>query len=298
MTATPATSPLSIAVLGIGMMGFPMARRLCEAGHRVTAWNRSRAKAERLQAFGAQVFDQPADAVAQADIVLCLLEDGAAVQSVLFDQGTTAGLRPGTLVIDMSSIQPRQARDHAARLAALGVSHLDAPVSGGTVGAEAGSLAIMAGGKPADFERALPVFATLGRATHVGPHGAGQLAKLANQMIVGITIGAVAEALLLCEKGGADMGKVKQAISGGFADSRILQVHGQRMVERDFAKRAAITVQLKDMRNAMSTAREIGFEAPITGLFETLFARAADHGLADLDHSALFMELASRNGMR
>ena len=297
MTSASATAPLSIAVLGIGMMGFPMARRLCEAGHRISAWNRSRAKAERLLPFGAQVFDRPADAVAQADIVVCLLEDGRVVEEVLFGLGTTDGLRPGSLVIDMSSIQPRQARDHAARLAALGVHHLDAPVSGGTVGAEAGTLAIMAGGKPADFERALPVFASLGRATHVGPHGSGQLAKLANQMIVGITIGAVAEALLLCEKGGADMGKVKQAISGGFADSRILQVHGQRMVERDFAKRAAITVQLKDMRNALTTASEVGFDAPITGLFEQLFAQAAEHGLADLDHSALFMELASRNGM-
>lgn len=296
MTDSP-TAPLSIAVLGIGMMGFPMARRLCEAGHRVFAWNRSRPKAERLLPFGAEVFDHPAQAVAQADTVICLLENGAIVESVLFEQGTTGGLRPGTLVIDMSSIQPRQARDHAARLAALGVHHLDAPVSGGTVGAEAGTLAIMAGGKPADFERAVPVFAHLGRSTHVGPHGAGQLAKLANQMIVGITIGAVAEALLLCEKGGADMGKVKQAISGGFADSRILQVHGQRMVERDFAKRAAITVQLKDMRNALTTASEIGFDAPITSLFEQLFAQAADHGLAELDHSALFMELASRNGM-
>lgn len=297
MTSASATEPLSIAVLGIGMMGFPMARRLCEAGHRVSAWNRSRAKAERLLPFGAQVFDRPADAVAQADIVVCLLEDGRVVEEVLFGLGTTDGLRPGSLVIDMSSIQPRQARDHAARLAALGVHHLDAPVSGGTVGAEAGTLAIMAGGKPADFERALPVFASLGRATHVGPHGSGQLAKLANQMIVGITIGAVAEALLLCEKGGADMGKVKQAISGGFADSRILQVHGQRMVERDFAKRAAIAVQLKDMRNALTTASEVGFDAPITDLFEQLFAQAAEHGLADLDHSALFMELASRNGM-
>lgn len=297
MTSASATEPLSIAVLGIGMMGFPMARRLCEAGHRISAWNRSRAKAERLLPFGAQVFDRPADAVAQADIVVCLLEDGRVVEEVLFGLGTTDGLRPGSLVIDMSSIQPRQARDHAARLAALGVHHLDAPVSGGTVGAEAGTLAIMAGGKPADFERALPVFASLGRATHVGPHGSGQLAKLANQMIVGITIGAVAEALLLCEKGGADMGKVKQAISGGFADSRILQVHGQRMVERDFAKRASVTVQLKDMRNALTTASEVGFDAPITGLFEQLFAQAAEHGLADLDHSALFMELASRNGM-
>ena len=292
------TAPLSIAVLGIGMMGFPMARRLCEAGHQVTAWNRSVAKAERLQDHGAKVALRPADAVAEADLVICLLEDGSVVEDVLFRQGTTDGLRPGTLVIDMSSIQPRQARDHAARLAAMKVGHLDAPVSGGTVGAEAGTLAIMAGGKPAEFERAKPVFAALGRATHVGPHGAGQLAKLANQMIVGITIGAVAEALLMCEKGGADMAKVRQAISGGFADSRILQVHGQRMVDRDFAKRGAISVQLKDMRNALITAEEIGFDAPVTALFEGLYAEAAGHGLADLDQSALFMELASRNGMR
>ena len=289
--------PTRIAVLGIGMMGFPMARRLCEAGCQVSAWNRSRSKAERLQPFGATVADTPAQAVAQADVVITLLEHGGVVEDVLFQQGTMAGLRPGALVVDMSSIQPRQAREHAARLASEGVHHLDAPVSGGTVGAEQGTLAIMAGGEAADFERVLPVFELLGKAVHVGPHGAGQLAKLANQMIVGITIGAVAEALLLCEKGGADMGKVRQAISGGFADSRILQVHGQRMVERDFAKRAAITVQLKDMRNALTTASEIGFDAPITGLFEQLFAQAAEHGLADLDHSALFMELASRNGM-
>jgi 2-hydroxy-3-oxopropionate reductase len=142
-----------------------------------------------------------------------------------------------------------------------------------------------------------PVFAAMGRSTHVGPSGAGQLAKLANQMIVGITIGAVAEALLLCEKGGADMAKVKEAITGGFADSRILQVHGQRMVERDFAPRARMSVQLKDMRNALSTAEQIGFTAPITGLFEQLYASGIAHGMTDLDHSGLFVELARRNGM-
>jgi 2-hydroxy-3-oxopropionate reductase len=230
-------------------------------------------------------------------IVITMLQDGPAVENVLFAQRAASGLRPGSLVVDMSSIQPRQARDHAARLAALGVACLDAPVSGGTVGAEAGTLAIMAGGRAADFERALPVLQVLGRATHVGPMGSGQLAKLANQMIVGITIGAVAEALLFASRGGADMGKVREAISGGFADSRILQVHGQRMVERDFAKRAAVTVQLKDMRNAMATAHETGFEAPITQLFTQLFEQATEHGLGDLDHSALFVELASRNGM-
>lgn len=295
MTDTPASH--TVAVLGIGLMGFPMGRRLCEAGCALSAWNRSRAKAERLAPFGARVADTPAEAVRGADIAITMLENGEVVEDVLFHQGVTEALRRGSLVIDMSSIQPRQARDHAARLAALGVHHLDAPVSGGTVGAEAGTLAIMAGGKPADVERARAVLEVLGRMTHVGPHGSGQLAKLANQMIVGITIGAVAEALLLCEKGGADMAKVRQAITGGFADSRILQVHGQRMVERDFGKRAAMAVQLKDMRNALGTAQEIGFEAPITTLFERLFAEAAEHGLSDLDHSALFVELASRNGM-
>lgn len=296
---TAATPPLPtrIAVLGIGMMGLPMARRLCEAGCTVSVWNRSRAKAERLQAFGATVADTPAEAVAQADVVITLLEHGGVVQDVLFEQGAAQGLKAGAMVVDMSSIQPRQAREHAERLALLGARHLDAPVSGGTVGAEQGTLAIMAGGSAADFAQALPVFELLGKAVHVGPHGAGQLAKLANQMIVGITIGAVAEALLLCEKGGADMARVKQAISGGFADSRILQVHGQRMVERDFAKRGAMAVQLKDMRNALATAAEVGFEAPITGLFEQLFAQGVEHGLADMDHSALFVELARRNGM-
>lgn len=288
---------LRVAVLGIGFMGLPMARRLCEAGHRVQVWNRTRDKAERVTAFGATVHDTAASAAAAADIVVSLLENGAVVEDVLFHQGAAAACRPGTLVVDMASIRPAEARDHAARLQALGVAHLDAPVSGGTVGAEAGTLAIMAGGEAADFARALPVFAALGRATHVGPHGTGQLAKLANQMIVGITIGAVAEALLLCEKGGADMAKVKDAITGGFADSRILQVHGQRMVDRDFAARARMTVQLKDLNNALGTASELGFDAPITQLFAQLYGDGIAHGLADLDHAGLFAELARRNGM-
>lgn len=292
---TEATS--TIAVLGIGLMGAPMAIRLCKAGYRVHVWNRSPAKAYALEAVGAKAFPHPADAVRGAHIVITMLQDGPAVHDVLFQQGTTQGLQPNTLVVDMSSIQPLQARDHAARLAALEVRCLDAPVSGGTVGAEAGTLAIMVGGRLADFELARPLLEVLGRPTHVGPTGSGQLAKLANQMIVGITIGAVAEALLFAAKGGADMGKVRDALSGGFADSRILQVHGQRMVERDFVKRGAVTVQLKDMRNAVVTAQETGFEAPITQLFAQLFEDATEHGLGDLDHSALFVELASRNGM-
>jgi len=289
---------MKIAVLGIGMMGEPMAKRLCETGHTVHVWNRTREKAERLAPFGATVHAQAADAVRSADIVLCLLENGSVVGDVLFASGVARALKPDALVIDMSSIQPSEARDHAARLSELGIAHLDAPVSGGTLGAAQGTLAIMVGGKPADFARALPVFQVFGRATHVGLHGTGQLAKLANQMIVGITIGAVAEALLLCEKGGASMAKVREAITGGFADSRILQVHGQRMVERDFTPYGRMSVQLKDLRNALATAEEIGFDAPVTRLFEQLYSEGIAHGLANLDHAGLFVELASRNGMR
>ena len=290
-------TPLKIAVLGTGMMGLPMARRLCQAGHEVHAWNRTRARCEPLAAAGAHVHDSAAQAVADVDIAISLLENGSVVEDVLFSQGVAMAMREGSLFIDMASIQPSEARDHAARLGDRGIAHLDAPVSGGSVGAEAGALTIMAGGKASDFERATPVFACLGRATHVGPHGAGQLAKLANQMIVGITIGAVAEALLLAAKGGADMARVHEAIGGGFADSRILQRHGERMLERDFAPGGRMTVQLKDLRNALATAADIGFDAPITGLFEQLYADSIAHGLGDLDHSGLFVELASRNAM-
>jgi len=288
---------MKIALLGIGLMGFPMGRRLCEAGHTVHVWNRTTGKAQRLATAGAIVHEQPAEAVRDAELVITMLDNGAVVGQVLFDMGTAAAIPPGSLVVDMSSIKPVEARDHAARLSERHIAYLDAPVSGGTIGADNGTLAIMAGGKASSFERARPILNVFGRATHVGPTGAGQLTKLANQMIVGATIGIVAEALLLCERGGADMGKVKEAITGGFADSRILQVHGQRMVERDFAPRGKMSVQLKDLRNALSTAQEVGFDAPITALFEQLYAQGIEHGLADLDHAGLFVELASRNGM-
>jgi len=288
---------MNITVLGIGSMGLPMSQRLCATGHSISVWNRSQAKTRGLAALGAVVHLQASEAVKNADIVVSMLETGPVVDDVLFNQGVAQAMKPGALLVDMASIKPREARDHAARLGALGIAHLDAPVSGGVAGAEEGKLVIMVGGKAADFERAQPMFTHFGRATHVGPHGSGQLAKLANQMIVGITIGAVAEALLFTQRGGADMAKVKEAITGGFADSRILQVHGQRMVERDFAPRARMSIQLKDMRNALSTANEIGFEAPVTALFEKLYAEGIEHGLSDLDHSGLFVELASRNGM-
>jgi 3-hydroxyisobutyrate dehydrogenase-like beta-hydroxyacid dehydrogenase len=291
------SSTMRVAVLGIGFMGFPTARRLQEAGHSVRAWNRTPAKAARLQPFGVTVCATAPEAVQDAEVVVCFLENGEVSAHVLFALGAASTMRPGSLVIDMASTKPREARDHAAQLAAIGVQHIDCPVSGGTLGAESGSLVIMVGGQASDFARAQPVLSVLGTSTHVGPHGTGQLAKLANQMIVGITIGAVAEALLLCERGGANVAKVREAISGGFADSRILQLHGERMVQRDFAARARLAIQLKDMRNALDTAAETSMDIPITTLFEKLYAEALEHGLGELDHSGLFVELAARNGM-
>ncbi|HYR24602.1 MAG TPA: NAD(P)-dependent oxidoreductase [Aquabacterium sp.] len=288
---------MQIALLGCGLMGTPMSRRLLAAGFPLRVWNRTRAKAEALQADGATVADTPAQAVADADLVITMLEHGGVVHDVLFDPdlpGAATTLKAGALVIDMSSILPEQAQAHAQRLAERGIAALDAPVSGGTLGAEAGTLAIMAGGAEADFERARPVLSVLGRPVHVGPAGSGQLTKLANQMIVGITIGAVAEALLLAERGGANPAKVREALRGGFAESRILEVHGQRMVEGDFTKRGSLAIQLKDLHNALHTSAGLHFDAPITHHLTALYDAAAQHGFAELDQSALFRELQRR----
>ena len=285
-----------IAFLGTGLMGAPQARRLLSTGFTLTAWNRSRAKADALAAHGARVADTAAQAVKDVDIVITMLADGAAVDDVLFNQGVAAALTPGALVIDMSSIKPREAREHAAKLEALGCRHLDAPVSGGTGGAEQGTLAIMAGGNEADFAAAEAVFKPIGRALRVGPHGAGQLAKLANQMIVGITIGAVSEALQLAARGGADPALVREAIRGGFAGSKILEVHGGRMLTRDFAARATATVQLKDMNNALDAAAGCNdYQLPITTLLRDLYASLCEHGGAGVDHSGLFLEIERVN---
>ncbi|MFT3857797.1 MAG: NAD(P)-dependent oxidoreductase [Aquabacterium sp.] len=286
-----------VCLMGCGLMGTPMSRRLLAAGHPLTVWNRTRDKAEALAADGAKVAEHACRCRPGCRVVITMLEHGGVVEQVLFDPalpGAIQGLRPGTLVIDMSSILPEQAQAHARRLAAHGVQALDAPVSGGTLGAEAGTLAIMAGGEAADFERAWPVLEVLGRPVHVGPAGTGQLTKLANQMIVGITIGAVAEALLLAERGGADPAKVREALRGGFAESRILEVHGQRMVEGDFAKRGSLAIQLKDLRNALHTSAGLGFDAPITQRLADLYADAASHGFAELDQSGLYRELVRR----
>jgi 3-hydroxyisobutyrate dehydrogenase-like beta-hydroxyacid dehydrogenase len=286
----------AVAFLGIGLMGSRQAKRLLDAGLPLTVWNRSREKAEGLAPHGAQVAETAAEAVRDADVVILMLENGKIVTDVLFSQGVAEALRPGSIVVDMSSIKPAEAQDHAKRLGERGVHHIDAPVSGGTLGAEQGTLAIMAGGDPEIFARVEPILKNMGRPVHVGPHGAGQLAKLANQIIVGVTIGAVAEALLLAERGGADPAKVREALRGGFAESRVLEVHAQRMVERDFVTKGRSVTHLKDLDNALDAAERIDVETlPYTALTADLF-RGLIENTGDLDHSGLLVELERRNG--
>lgn len=289
---------LRIAFLGIGLMGLPMARNLLKAGFAVTAWNRSPDKAEALTAFGGTVAPTPADAVHQADIVITMLSDGPAVADMLFDNGVAGAMETGAVFVDMSSIKPAEARDHAERLTNLGIDALDAPVSGGTKGADSGSLAIMAGGSRQAFDKAEPVLRAMGRPTFVGPSGCGQIAKLANQGIVAITIGAVAEAILLAEKAGLEKGSLRKALSGGFADSVILQQHGERMEERNFVPGGKSVFQMKDLRNLMEATEMLGLKLPLASVlterFKTLINNL-DGG--DLDHSALWLELqASQAG--
>lgn len=279
-----------IGLIGTGLMGTPMARRLIVSGFPLTVWNRTREKAEPLAADGARVAESPSDLAAGVDLVITMLADGPTVGRVLFEDGVADALDAGCVVLDMSSIGVAEARDHARRLGERGVAHLDAPVSGGTVGAEQGTLAIMAGGDPEVFERVRPVLEAMGRPVLVGPSGAGQIAKVANQAVVANTIGAVAEALVLAERAGADPSRVREALMGGFAGSRILELHGARMIERDFAARGKVSTQIKDLDNAFAAAREAGVELPYSALSRQLFSEVLDRA-GDVDHSGLWIEI-------
>lgn len=284
----------SIALLGTGLMGFPMARNILKAGFALTAWNRTPDKAAGLQAFGANLAETAAEAASAADIVIAMVSDGPAVNDLLFGQSVASAMHSGALFIDMGSIRPAEARDHAERLKSLGIAALDAPVSGGTKGADAASLAIMAGGDADAFAQAEPVLRTMGRPVHVGPSGSGQIAKLANQGIVAVTIGAVAEAILLAESSGMAPGALRQALAGGFADSVILQQHGGRMEARDFVPGGRSSIQLKDLANLLDSAGEL--DLPLAkAMHERYAALVRDMGKGDLDHSALFLELLARN---
>jgi 2-hydroxy-3-oxopropionate reductase len=283
--------PIPISFLGIGLMGKPMAMNLIKSGYHLTVWNRTLSKAAELMSAGARLAKSPADAVRQAEAVVLMLENGAIVTDLLFHQGVANACRDGTLIIDMSSIAPAIAEDHARLLVKSGLRHIDAPVSGGTVGAEKATLAIMAGGEEEDVADATPIFAAMGDLTHVGPHGRGQLSKLVNQCIVAVTIGAVAEGLTLAKAGGADPAQVRKAILGGFCQSRILELHGQRMIDRNFVPGGFIKNQIKDLKAALEAAAKLGLKLPLTDRVCELFVALARSGKEELDHSALILQI-------
>ena len=258
-----------IAFLGIGLMGLPMAKNLLAAGYPLTAWNRTRSKAEPLADDGAQVADTAQEAVKGADVIITMLADGPTVIDVV--QAALNDFQPGALVIDMSSTRQSEAEKLHAMLKEKDVAFVDAPVSGGVVGAAEATLAIMAGGSEVDYARAEPVLTVMGRATRVGPVGSGQLAKLCNQLIVGGTLTIIAEALLLAQAGGADPAAMRAAIRGGFAESRLLEVHGQRMLDRAFIPGGQIKTQSKDMDNILVAAQEAGVDLPVSKLVTDLY---------------------------
>ncbi len=283
---------MKVGFIGLGIMGRPMALNLKAAGHELFVPERGSLTAE-IRAAAAVVADAKAVAAA-ADVVITIVPDTPDVEAVLFGAGgVAAGLSPGKLVIDMSSISPTATKAYAAKIKAMGCEYLDAPVSGGEVGAKNAALTIMVGGSQAAFDRARPLFEAMGKnITLVGEeNGAGQTTKVANQIIVALNIQAVAEALVFAAKAGADPAKVRQALMGGFANSRILEVHAERMIKRTFAPGFRVRLHQKDLALALAAAKDLGVALPNTALAQQMFSAVAAAGGGDLDHSALVKAL-------
>ncbi len=282
------TNPQKIGFIGLGIMGAPMAGHLIKAGHQLFVHTRGKLRAEIAES-GATLCTTARGVAERADIVFIMVPDTPDVAKVLFgDDGVAAGLSKGKTVVDMSSISPIETKAFAQKINALGCDYLDAPVSGGEVGAKAGSLTIMVGGPEAVFERVRPLFELMGKnITRVGANGDGQTCKVANQIIVALNIAAVGEALVFASKAGADPAKVRQALMGGFAASRILEVHGERMIKRTFAPGFRIGLHQKDLSLALAGARALGVALPQTAGAAQLMQVCAANGGQDLDHSSL-----------
>jgi len=283
---------MNIGFVGLGIMGSPMAGHLIAAGHTLFLNTLGNVPEDLIKA-GGKAEASAADVARKADIIITMVPDTPDVETVLFGKnGVAEGLSAGKLVIDMSSISPIATKGFARRINELGCDYLDAPVSGGEVGAKAASLTIMVGGPEVAFERARPLFETMGKnITLVGGNGDGQTTKVANQIIVALTIEAVGEALLFASKAGADPAKVRQALMGGFAASRILEVHGDRMVKRTFDPGFRIALHQKDLNLALDGARTLGIALPNTATAQELFNTCASHGGRDWDHSAMVRAL-------
>ncbi len=283
---------LNIGFIGLGIMGTPMAGHLIQGGHRLAVHTRGQVP-ESIAASGAKVCANGREVAQASDIVIVMVPDTPDVGAVLFDDdGVAAGLSKGKVVVDMSSISPVETKEYAKKIEALGCDYIDAPVSGGDVGAKNATLSIMCGAKPEVFERVRPVFELMGKnITRVGAIGDGQTCKVANQIVVALTINAVAEGLLFASRAGADPAKVRQALLGGLATSRILEILGERMIKRTFDPGFRIALHQKDLNLALGAARQLGLALPATSTAQQLFSACVAHGGAAWDHSGMVRAL-------
>jgi len=285
----------NIGFIGTGLMGFPMAKNILKAGYKVRAFNRSKNKAEPLKDFGAEISNSIRELVKESHVVITMLTNDDAVNEVLGSDEFLNNLQPNSTVIDMSSVKQTTAVNHGKNLKSRKINYLDAPVSGGTIGAEEASLAIMIGGEQIVFESVKEILKSMGNPTLVGPIGCGQVSKLANQIIVGLAIGAVAEAVTLCEKAGADPNKMIKALSGGWADSKVLRTHGKRMIDKDFSPKGKTSSQLKDMNNILECANNYNTQLPISNLVKEMYKSLVENGHGETDHSSLYKEIERIN---
>jgi len=276
-------------------MGFPMAKNLLKSGYNLKAYNRSQDKADRLKEFGAEISVSIKDVVTNSDIIITMLTDDNAVEKVMGSDEFISNINEGATVIDMSSVNPVLTIKYSKKLKEKKIDYLDAPVSGGTIGAEEATLAIMVGGDEETFKNCYELLKKMGNPTLVGPVSSGQISKLANQIIVGVTIGAVAEAVTLCEKSGTNPNKMIEALSGGWADSKILQTHGKRMIDKDFTPKGKTTTQLKDMTNIINAGKAVETHLPISSLVKEMYKDLVADGHGNTDHSSLYNAIEKIN---
>ena len=276
-------------------MGYPMAKNLLKSGYNLKAYNRSQDKADRLKEFGAEISVSIKDVVTNSDIIITMLTDDNAVEKVMSSNEFISNIKEGATVIDMSSVNPVLTIKYSKKLKEKKINYLDAPVSGGTVGAEEATLAIMIGGDEETFKNCYELLKKMGNPTLVGPVSSGQISKLANQIIVGVTIGAVAEAITLCEKSGTNPSKMIEALSGGWADSKILQTHGKRMINKDFSPKGKTTTQLKDITNIVNAGKAIEIHLPISSLVKDMYKDLVTDGHGNTDHSSLYNAIEKIN---
>ena len=284
-----------ISFIGTGLMGFPMAKNLLKNNFKLNIFSRTIGKAEPLKEFGGNIKNSIGEAVKDSDIVITMLTDDDAIEEVFGNSDFLKNLKSQSTIIDMSSIKPKIAIYFGNLFKKRNIHFLDAPVSGGTIGAEEASLAIMVGGNKKTFDDSYDVLKAMGNPILVGPIGSGQVSKLANQIIVGVTIGAVAEAITLCEKAGVDGNMFIEALSGGFADSKILQNHGKRMIKKNFSPKGKVSTHLKDMNNILSCAKNFNLHLPVSTLIKDMYNNLVKNGHGDKDHSSLYKEIERIN---